>query len=89
MEFWLGLALRYRLPRRKRVESPALALVRNPLLGRPLRLNHLLFPSARGSTKRPMAAVTIMFFGLDGRLSTTEILPVPLAGASYAWPDRQ
>src|SRR5256886_9761829 len=47
MEFWLGLAVRYRLPRRKRVESPSLELVRNLLLGRPLRLDHLLFPSAR------------------------------------------
>jgi hypothetical protein len=46
MEFWLGLAVRYRLPRRKRVESPSLELVRNLLLGRPLRLDHLLFPSA-------------------------------------------
>src|SRR5882757_9219091 len=44
MEFWLGLAVRYRLPRRKRVESPSLELVRNLLLGRPLRLDHLLFP---------------------------------------------
>src|SRR3989441_13266846 len=47
MEFWLGLAVRYRLPRRKRVESPSPELVRNLLLGRPLRLDHLLFPSAR------------------------------------------
>src|SRR5437879_8014264 len=47
MEFWLGLAVRYRLPRRKWVESPSLELVRNLLLGRPLRLDHLLFPSAR------------------------------------------
>jgi len=44
MEFWLGLAVRYRLPRRKRVESPSLELVRNLLLGRPFRLDHLLFP---------------------------------------------
>ena len=44
MEFWLGLAVRYRLPRRKRVESPSLKLVRNLLLGRPLRRDHLLFP---------------------------------------------
>ena len=44
MEFWLGLAVRYRLPRRKRVESPSLELVRNLLLGRPFRLYHLLFP---------------------------------------------
>ena len=43
MEFWLGLAVRYRLPRRKRVESPSLEFVRNLLLGRPLRLDHLLF----------------------------------------------
>ena len=47
MEFWLGLAVRYRLPRRKRVESPSLELVRNLLLGRPLRLDHLLFPFNR------------------------------------------
>ena len=47
IEFWLGLAVRYRLPRRKRVESPSLKLVRNLLLCRPLRLDHLLFPSNR------------------------------------------
>jgi hypothetical protein len=47
MEFWLGLAVRYRLLRRKRVESPSLKFVRNLLLGRPLWLDHLLFPSAR------------------------------------------
>src|SRR5882757_11470767 len=44
LEFWLGLAVRYRLPRRKRVESPSLELVRKLLLGRPLRLDHSLFP---------------------------------------------
>jgi hypothetical protein len=44
MEFWLGLAVRYRLPRRKRVECPSLEFVRNLLLGRPLRLYHLCFP---------------------------------------------
>jgi hypothetical protein len=44
IEFWLGLAVRYRLPRRKRVESASLEFVRNLLLGRPLRLDHLLFP---------------------------------------------
>src|SRR5438128_8814024 len=52
MEFWLGLAVRYRLPRRKRVESPSLELVRNLLLGRPLRLGHLLFPFNPSSTRR-------------------------------------
>jgi hypothetical protein len=55
MEFWLGLAVRYRLPRRKRVESPSLEFVRNLLLGRPLRLDHLLFPFSPGSTSRRMA----------------------------------
>src|SRR5258705_9380591 len=52
MEFWLGLAVRYRLPRRKRVESPSLELVRNLLLGRPLRLDHLPFPFSPSSTSR-------------------------------------
>src|SRR5437016_4127590 len=52
MEFWLGLAVRYRLPRRKRVESPSLELVRNLLLGRPLRLDHLLFSFSPSSTGR-------------------------------------
>src|SRR2546425_12733118 len=52
MEFWLGLAVRYRLPRRKRVESPSIELVRNLLLGRPLRLDHLLFPFSPRSTSR-------------------------------------
>src|SRR6186713_1510094 len=75
MEFWLGLAVRYRLPRRKWVESPSLELVRNPLLGRPLRLDHLLFPFSPSSTSRRMAAIAIMFFGLVGRLSRREILP--------------
>jgi hypothetical protein len=56
MEFWLGLAVRYRLPRRKRVESPSLELVRNLLLGRPLRLDHLLFPFSPRSTSRRMAS---------------------------------
>src|SRR5688572_30170742 len=56
MEFWLGLAVRYRLPRRKRVESPSLELVRNLLLGRPLRLDHLLFPFSPSSTRRRMAS---------------------------------
>jgi hypothetical protein len=45
-------AVRYRLPRRKRVESPSLELVRNLLLGRPLRLDHLLFPFSPSSTRR-------------------------------------
>src|SRR3954451_740270 len=52
MEFWLGLAVRYRLPRRKWVESPSLEFVRNLLLGRPLRLDHLLFPFSPNSTSR-------------------------------------
>jgi hypothetical protein len=43
MEFWLGLAVRYRLRRRKRMESPSLDLVRNLLLGGPLRLDHFAF----------------------------------------------
>jgi hypothetical protein len=34
------------------VESPSLELVRNLLLGRPLRLDHLLFPFSPGSTSR-------------------------------------
>jgi hypothetical protein len=55
MECWLGLAVRYRLPRRKRVESPSLEFVRNLLLGRPLRLDHLLFPFSPSATKRRMA----------------------------------
>src|SRR5207253_11359091 len=54
MEFWLGLAVRYRLPRRKRVESPSLELVRNLLLGTPLRLGHLLFPFNPSSTRPRM-----------------------------------
>ena len=56
MEFWLGLAVRYRLPRRKRVESPSLELVRNLLLGGPLRLDHLVFPFSPSSTRRRMAS---------------------------------
>jgi hypothetical protein len=55
MEFWLGLAVRYRLPRRKWVESPSLEFVRNLLLSRPLRLDHLLFPFSPNSTRRRMA----------------------------------
>jgi hypothetical protein len=54
MKFWLGLAVRYRLPRRKRVEGPSLELVRNLLLGRPLRLDHLLFSFSPSSTRRRM-----------------------------------
>jgi hypothetical protein len=34
------------------VESPSLELVRNLLLGRPLRLDHLLFPFSPSSTRR-------------------------------------
>jgi hypothetical protein len=60
MEFWLGLAVRYRLPRRKRVESPSLELVRNLLLGRPLRLDHLLFPFSPSSTSRGIASNQIV-----------------------------
>src|SRR5258705_11625041 len=56
MEFWLGLAVRYRLPRRKRMESPSLELVRNLLLGRSLRLDHLLFPFSPSSTSRRIAS---------------------------------
>src|SRR5258705_11982396 len=56
MEFWLGLAVRYRLPRRKRGESPSLELVRKLLLGRPLRLDHLLFSFSPSSTSRRMAS---------------------------------
>jgi len=60
MEFWLGLAVRYRLPRRKRVESPSLELVRN-LADRfgliicffPLApsSDHLAFPSCTVTSK--------------------------------------
>ena len=56
MKFWLGLTVRYRLPRRKRVESPWLELVRNLLLGGPLRLDHLVFPFSPSSTRRRMAS---------------------------------
>jgi len=71
MEFGLGLAVRYRLPRRKRVESPSLELVRNLLLGRPFRLYHLLFPFSRSDSRRWMAhrssrlqAIFYRFFSL-------------------------
>jgi hypothetical protein len=37
------------------VESPSLEFVRNLLLGRPLRLDHLLFPFSPNSTRRRMA----------------------------------
>src|SRR5882757_2972340 len=56
IEFWLGLAVRYRLPRRKRVESPSLELVRNLLLGGSLRLDHLLFPFIPSSTRWRIAS---------------------------------
>jgi hypothetical protein len=36
--------------------SPSLELVRNLLLGRPLRLDHLLFPFSPSSTRRRMAS---------------------------------
>ena len=36
LEFWLGLAVRYRLPRRKRMKSPSIGLVRDLLFGIPL-----------------------------------------------------
>ena len=82
MEFWLGLAVRYRLPRRKRVESPSLEFVRNLLLGRPLRLDHLLFPFSPSSTSRRMASgaasggirdlpLTVAGLALDGIDFTT------------------
>src|SRR2546425_7707973 len=72
MEFWLGLAVRYRLPRRKRVESPSLELVRNLLLGRPLRLDHLFFPFSPSSTSRRMATERPVSFAV-AQASTSAI----------------
>src|SRR6202034_60792 len=47
----LGLAIRYRLSRRHRIESPSIGFVRDLLLDGSLRFHHLLFhPSARAAT---------------------------------------
>jgi hypothetical protein len=50
LEFRLGLAIRYRLPRGQRIESPSVGFVRDLLRGGSLRFDHLLFtisPMAR------------------------------------------
>jgi hypothetical protein len=56
LEFWIGLAVRYLLPRRQRVECPAFSLMRDLLLGGPLRLDHLAFAFSPSSTRRRMAS---------------------------------
>jgi hypothetical protein len=53
VEFWLGLTVRYRLPRRQRIESPSIGLVRDLLLGGSLRFDHLAFTFSLSSTKGP------------------------------------
>jgi hypothetical protein len=42
LEFWLGLAIRYRLPRHKRMKRPSIGLVRDLLLRGSLRFDHLV-----------------------------------------------
>jgi hypothetical protein len=43
LELWLGLTVRYRLPRRQRIEGPSIGFVRDLLLDGSLRFDHLLF----------------------------------------------
>jgi hypothetical protein len=43
LELWLGLTVRYRLPRRQWIEGPSIGFVRDLLLGGSLRFDHLLF----------------------------------------------
>jgi hypothetical protein len=47
LEFRFGLALRYLLLRRQRIESLSIGLIRNLLLGGPLWCDHLVSPSVR------------------------------------------
>src|ERR1019366_8391746 len=56
LEFWLGLTVRYRLPRRQRTESPSIGLVRDLLLGGSLRFEHLAFAFSPSSTRRRIAS---------------------------------
>jgi hypothetical protein len=42
LELWLGLTVRYRLPRRQRIEGPSIGFVRDLLLGGSHRFDHLL-----------------------------------------------
>lgn len=50
LELWLGLTVRYRLPRRQRIEGPSIGFVRDLLLDGSLRFDHLLFTfSPRGA----------------------------------------
>jgi hypothetical protein len=46
LKFRRGLAVRYRLPRCQRIESLSIGLVRDLLLGGPLRFDHLIFTFA-------------------------------------------
>jgi hypothetical protein len=43
LEFRLGLAVRYRLPQRQRIESFSIGFVRNLLLGGPFWSDHFIF----------------------------------------------
>jgi hypothetical protein len=43
LEFWFGLTVRYRLSRHHWIESPSIGLVRDLLLGHPLRFDHYSF----------------------------------------------
>ncbi|MGA7072742.1 MAG: hypothetical protein WBZ30_15145, partial [Bradyrhizobium sp.] len=44
LELWLGLTVRYRLPRRQRIEGgPSIDIDLDLLLGGSLRFDHLLF----------------------------------------------
>jgi hypothetical protein len=43
LKLWFGLAVRYRLPRQRRIEGPSSILVLNLFCGGPLWLDHLVF----------------------------------------------
>src|ERR1700742_2354704 len=49
LEFWIGLAVRYLLPRRQRMECPPFGLVRDLLLGGPFWFDHLVFAFGRST----------------------------------------
>src|SRR3984957_4512395 len=51
LELWLGLTVRYRLPRRQRIEGPSIGFVRDLLLDGSLPFDHLHFTFRPSSTK--------------------------------------
>jgi hypothetical protein len=52
LKFGFGLAVRYCLPRPRRIEGSSSSLVLNLFRGRSLRLDHLAFAFSPSSTRR-------------------------------------